>query len=221
MRSFLRTLAFPIACAFTGAAAALFVVSLNQAPPPACSEAPTIHIRHEMTPIAPPAPPAPTVAPIAIIHPPVAVPAPAHPLVGPQLAIPDDSVRCVEAGRCVVDLGFYQTLRHNPFLLRNEARILPSLKDGQMRGLKFYAIRSGSLPNVLGLKNGDLLTAVNGVPINREGGMSIAETLVELIRDRERPIIRLEIERKGQPVAVAIDVASLKDEVRKRDVSSP
>ncbi|PCC73240.1 hypothetical protein SAMN02745121_03033 [Nannocystis exedens] len=210
MRSFLRTLAFPIACAFTGAAAALFVVSLNQAPPPACPAAPTIHIQHEMAPLPPPRP---AVAPIAILHPPVAAPAPA--LVAgtpkPRLAVPEGAVRCVEAGRCVVDLGFYQTLREDPSLLKNEAHILPSIKDGQVRGLKFYGIRPGSLPNLLGLKNGDMLTSLNGVPINTEGGPSIAEAVVRLIRDRSHPLIRMEIERKGQPIAVAIDVAALQE----------
>ncbi|MFZ6181495.1 hypothetical protein [Nannocystis pusilla] len=209
MRSFLRTLAFPIACAFTGAAAALFVASLNQAPTPACPAAPTIHIKHEMAPLAPP--PRPTVAPIAIIHPPVAAPARVPGPHRPRLAIPDGAVRCAEPGRCVVDLGFYQTLRDNPSLLANEAHILPSIEDGQPRGLKFYGIRPSSLPGLLGLKNGDLLTRLNGVSIDREGGPSIAEAVVRLIQDRNHPIIRMSIERKGQPMELAIDVAALQD----------
>ncbi|MDC0720718.1 hypothetical protein [Nannocystis bainbridge] len=235
MRSFLRTLAFPIACALTGAAAALFVVTVNQAPAPACPAAPTIHIRHEMQALATApslherraarvAPP--RVAPVAFVHPTVAAPARVAPVafVHPTIAAPapfDDprsrlevpagAVRCVETGRCVVDLGFYQTLRRDPSLLAREAHILPSLKDGHMRGLKLYAIRSGSLPSLLGLKNGDLLTRLNGVPLDQEGGASIAGAVVGLIRDREQPIIRMDIERKGQPIAVSIDVASLKE----------
>ncbi|MCY1008855.1 hypothetical protein OV079_25520 [Nannocystis pusilla] len=129
----------------------------------------------------------------------------------PRLAIPDGAVRCAEPGRCVVDLGFYQTLRYNPSLLANEAHILPSIKDGQPRGLKFYGIRPGSLPGLLGLKNGDLLTRLNGVPIDREGGPSIAEAVVRIIGDRDQPIIRMSIERKGQPMELAIDVAALQD----------
>ncbi|MCY0987367.1 hypothetical protein OV203_09555 [Nannocystis sp. ILAH1] len=209
MRSFLRTLAFPIACAFTGAAAALFVVSLNQAPAPACPAAPTIHIKHEMAPLAPP--PRPTVAPIAIIHPPVAAPARVPGPHQPRLVVPEGAVRCTEPGRCVVDLGFYQTLRDNPSLLVNEAHILPSMRNGQPRGLKFYGIRPSSLPGLLGLKNGDLLTRLNGVPIDGEGGPSIAEAVVRLIQDRNHPIIRMGIERKGQPMELAIDVAALQD----------
>ncbi|MFY0540176.1 hypothetical protein [Nannocystis pusilla] len=93
----------------------------------------------------------------------------------------------------------------------NEAHILPSIKDGQPRGLKFYGIRPSSLPGLLGLKNGDLLTRLNGVPIDGEGGPSIAEAVVRLIQDRNHPIIRMSIERKGQPMELAIDVAALQD----------
>ena len=35
------------------------------------------------------------------------------------------------------------------------ARLVPSLRDGAMQGFKVYAIRPGSLPDVLGFRSGD------------------------------------------------------------------
>ncbi|WP_224193898.1 PDZ domain-containing protein [Nannocystis pusilla] len=210
MRSFLRTLAFPIACAFTGAAAALFVVAVNTDPrPPACPDAPTIHIQHEMTPLAPPAP-VPVVAPVAFAPAlPVMVnvaPPPRRHAEAAELTIPEGAVRCTEDNHCVVDRGLYQLLRDNPSLFSHQARILPSLKDGQLRGLKFYAIRPGSLPRQLGLKNGDLLTAINGVPVTSSQGVATADALMQLLHDREHPVFSLAIERKGEPVRITVDV---------------
>lgn len=211
MRSFLRTLAFPIACAFTGAAAALFVIAVNTDPqPPACPDAPTIHIQHEMTPIAPPAP-VPVVAPVAFAPAcPVLVdvtPPPPRPHAEPvDLTIPDGAIRCTEDNHCIVDRGLYQLLRDNPSLFNDQARILPSLKDGQLRGLKFYAIRPGSLPRQLGLKNGDLLTAINGVPVTSIRGVTTAEALMQQLSVREHPVFSLAIERKGEPVRITVDV---------------
>lgn len=220
MSSFLRTLAFPVACAFTGAAAALLVASVAVAPAPDCPAAPTIHVEHHTAPappvafvhpVAPPAPPAP---PIHVLVPPVD-PAPA------RLEIPDGAVRCIEPGRCVIDRGFFMLLRDNPSLLARQARILPSIRDGQPRGLKFYGVRPGSLPGLLGLKNGDLLTAVNGVPAADGHGIASAEGLLNYLATREHPVYSLEIERKGEPVRINIDVAwqqeqALKDRPKAR-----
>jgi len=204
MRSFLRTLAFPIACAFTGAAAALFVVAVNQAPPtPACSEAPTIHIQHEMTPLAPPAR-APIIAVPALVN---LTPPSSRPAEPAGLEIPEGAVRCTEDNHCVVDRGLYLLLRDNPSLFSRQARIMPSLRNGAMRGLKFYAIRPGSLPRQLGLKNGDLLTAINGVPVTSSQGVATAEAMVQLLSDREHPVFSLAIERKGEPVRITVDIA--------------
>lgn len=208
MRSFLRTLAFPIACAFTGAAAALFVVAVNQdAPKPACSEAPTIHIQHEMTRLAPPAP-TPVIAPLALIQPALANldPSPRRPAPA-ALEIPEGAVRCTEDNHCVVDRGLYLLLRDNPDLFSQQARIMPSLRNGEMRGLKFYAIRPGSLPRQLGLKNGDLLTAVNGVPVTSRQGVATAEGMLQQLSDGEHPVFSLAIERKGEPVRITVDIA--------------
>lgn len=205
MRSFLRTLAFPIACAFTGAATALLVAAVVVEPAPACVETRTIHVEHQIS-HAPPAPafapPAPVFAPPAPpVHVVLSPPAP------PTLEIPEGTVRCIEPGRCVLDRGFYLLVRDNPALLAGQAHVMPHRRDGKPRGLKFYGVRPGSLPGMLGLKNGDLLTAVNGIPTADGHEFATADTLLNYLAVREHPVLTLEIERKGQPVRVNIDIA--------------
>ncbi|MGB1015100.1 MAG: type II secretion system protein GspC, partial [Nannocystaceae bacterium] len=79
-------------------------------------------------------------------------------------AIPgaEDAINCDESGnQCTVERAFVEKLLKNPMALAKQARVIPSIKDGENRGFKFYGIRKGSLPRLLNLKNGDLLTSVN------------------------------------------------------------
>jgi S1-C subfamily serine protease len=45
------------------------------------------------------------------------------------------------------------------------ARILPLVENGDVKGVKFYGVNASSLPFALGLKSGDILSAVDGEPI--------------------------------------------------------
>jgi hypothetical protein len=189
MHIFLRSLAFPVACAFTGAAAALLVAHLiADAPPPAaptCPNAPVLQIHPYPYPAPPP--PAP----------------PPPPLPGPEferLQIPPDAVRCSSDGRCSIDRVFFATVIDNPLLLARQARVMPSIREGEMRGLKFYGLRPGSLPRLLGLKNGDLLTAINGVPVTG------IDDLVTVPSPLAHLTFVLDIERKGEPVQLRVGI---------------
>lgn len=170
MRIFLRSLALSVACAVTGATTALLVVALTTAPAPTCPDAPVLEIHPYLAPPSPPppAPPAPAIEP---------------------LQIPPGAVHCDTEDRCRIDAAL---LDSNIFA--SQARIMPSIKDGVPRGLKLYAIRPGSLPRLLGIKNGDLLTAVNGVPVTDLGG------LFTQLDPRTYRTFVLDLERKGQPI---------------------
>jgi hypothetical protein len=45
------------------------------------------------------------------------------------------------------------------------ARAVPVLDHGAIAGARLFGVTGGSIPDVLGLKTGDVLTAVNGAPI--------------------------------------------------------
>lgn len=75
-----------------------------------------------------------------------------------------EAINCT-GDSCVVDRAFRDKLISNPSLLAKQARVIPAVKDGESRGFKFYGIRSGSLPKLLGMRNGDMLTSVNGIEL--------------------------------------------------------
>ncbi len=55
----------------------------------------------------------------------------------------------------------------NVVCLTRQARIIPSIKDGKPRGFKLYGIRKASLWATLGLKNGDEILRVAGLPMTK------------------------------------------------------
>ena len=56
--------------------------------------------------------------------------------------------------------------RRGPATLFSQARILPKYQDGEMIGVELNAIKPGSIYEKLGLSNGDVITELNGIPID-------------------------------------------------------
>jgi type II secretory pathway component PulC len=78
---------------------------------------------------------------------------------------------------------------------------MPSVKDGETRGFKFYGIRPGSLPKLLNIKNGDLITSVNGTDLKSvDGAMSLYTKL------RRASNLSITIERKGETINKEITI---------------
>lgn len=78
-------------------------------------------------------------------------------------------------------------------LLLTQARAVPYFKDGRSIGLRMFAIKTGSLYERVGLKNGDILKTING---NNLGDISQALKLFEQLK-QERAI-NLTLERDKQ-----------------------
>ncbi len=78
-------------------------------------------------------------------------------------------------------------------LLLTQARAVPYFKDGRSIGLRLFAIKSGSLYEKIGLKNGDILKAING---NSLADITQALKLFEQLK-QERSI-NLVLERDKQ-----------------------
>jgi general secretion pathway protein C len=79
-------------------------------------------------------------------------------------------------------------------LLLTQARAVPYFKDGQAVGLRLFAIKSGSMFEKIGLKNGDILKNING---NNLGDRSQAMKLFEQLREERN--LTLELERNRTP----------------------
>lgn len=113
-----------------------------------------------------------------------------------------EAISCDEAmTNCTVDKAFVEKLMANPAQLTKQARIVPFVEDDVTKGYKFYGIRPGSLPKLLGLKNGDLLTSVNGHELQ-----SIDQAMDLYNKLRRASHLSVTIDRKGKVIQKEIDI---------------
>ena len=113
----------------------------------------------------------------------------------------EDAINCPNENLCIVERAFVESLMSNPAALAKQARIVPSQKDGETQGFKFYGIRRGSLPKLLGLKNGDMLTEVNGEEIK-----SVDQAMALAMKLRRATNLSVTLVRKGQPMTKEIQI---------------
>jgi general secretion pathway protein C len=113
----------------------------------------------------------------------------------------EDAINCPSENLCTVDRSFVEKLMSNPAMLAKQARIVPSQKDGETQGFKFYGIRRGSLPKLLGLKNGDMLTEVNG-----EEMKSVDQAMSLAMKLRRASNLQVTLVRKGKPMSKEIQI---------------
>ena len=93
----------------------------------------------------------------------------------------------------VVDETELNTALEDLPLLLTQARAVPYFRDGRAIGLRMFAIKSGSLYQKLGLRNGDILKTVNSNSLaNIQEAMKLFETL------KEERSIAVELERNKQ-----------------------
>ncbi|HEY2511071.1 MAG TPA: type II secretion system protein GspC [Polyangiaceae bacterium] len=80
-------------------------------------------------------------------------------------------------------------------------RAAPELKDHKVVGLRLGGIRSGSLPEALGMADGDLLQTVNGFDITDP-----EKALEAYARLRTADRLELQVNRKGAPTTVTYNI---------------
>jgi general secretion pathway protein C len=118
-------------------------------------------------------------------------------------AIPgaEEAINCPSESLCVVERSFVEKLMANPALLAKQARVVPSVKDGETVGFKFYGIRRGSLPRLLGLRNGDLLTQVNGEDLT-----SMDKAMQLYTKLRRASNLSITLQRKGKTINKEVQI---------------
>ncbi len=80
-------------------------------------------------------------------------------------------------------------------LLLTQARAVPYFKDGRAIGLRLFAIKTGSLYEKVGLRNGDILKSING---NSLGDISQAIKLFEKLKEEKSITLLLERTKKDR-----------------------
>ena len=104
-----------------------------------------------------------------------------------------DSIECSSESHCVVDKAFAESLLADPAALLGQGRFVAKKAPDGRRGYAIYGVRAGSLPRLLGVKNGDIVVSVNGTDLG-----SMDETIK--LYGKLRHATRLEVEyvRKGK-----------------------
>lgn len=103
--------------------------------------------------------------------------------------------------RCTVPRALIDKWTADPIALAKQARVMPSMKDGEVTGFKLYGIRSTTEAAAVGLQNGDLVTALGGRTLRSMDGAMAAMTA--MTAEREWVI---EGERQGAPFKITIVV---------------
>jgi hypothetical protein len=81
----------------------------------------------------------------------------------------------------------------------NAGRVIPITKEGKLEGLRLAGVRSGSIANSLGLRNGDILQAVNNTKIES------ANTLLTLYSQLDQlNNVELSGTRGGKPLSLML-----------------
>ncbi len=80
-------------------------------------------------------------------------------------------------------------------LLLTQARAVPYFKDGRAIGLRMFAIKTGSLYEKVGLRNGDILKNING---NSLGDISQALKLFEQLKQERSITLILERDKQDR-----------------------
>jgi general secretion pathway protein C len=110
-----------------------------------------------------------------------------------QRQIPDEHIQATGENEFLIDRSEVDSALENMSQLFTQIRAVPHFEGGQSTGFRLFAIRSGSLFDKIGLKNGDIIQKINGNPMNDPSkAMQLLEDLrsesslsVQVIRNRQ------------------------------------
>ncbi len=78
-------------------------------------------------------------------------------------------------------------------------RIVPVPDGDKLKGLRMFGVKPGSLASMLGLQNGDMLSAINNAPIKS------AQTLLDVYAQLDTlNVVELDGVRAGKPLAMTL-----------------
>jgi general secretion pathway protein C len=83
-----------------------------------------------------------------------------------------DAISC-NGTSCTVERKFVDQLLANPAVLASQGNARPYAKE-DLRGFRLSRVKSGTLPRMLGLRSGDVITNINGQPLDSlDGAMKL------------------------------------------------
>ena len=112
----------------------------------------------------------------------------------------EEAISC-EGDSCTVDRAFVDRALANSTQLAKQARIVPSIRDGETLGYKVYGVRPGSLPRLLGIKNGDTIKSVNGKELT-----SMDQAMDTLASVKKASSLSVVLDRRGTSITKDITI---------------
>jgi S1-C subfamily serine protease len=81
----------------------------------------------------------------------------------------------------------------------NDVRVMPLVTNGVVKGLRFYGVKPTSIAAAIGIKSGDVLTAIDGEEIKT------AQQLLDLYSKLDKLNgVELQGTRAGKPLAIQL-----------------
>ena len=78
----------------------------------------------------------------------------------------ETGVRQAGENKFIIDRNAMETALSNPNEILTQARAVPNIVGGKIKGFRIFAIKPGSIYEKLGIKNGDIIERVNGVDMD-------------------------------------------------------
>jgi type II secretion system protein C len=113
----------------------------------------------------------------------------------------EQAINCSSENACTVDRKFVEQLMQSPQQLMSQARMFPVTKDGETAGFRVSGVRKGSLATLLGLKNGDVVSEINGSKLG-----SIDDALAMYQKLRRANHLSVTVERGGAVITKEISI---------------
>jgi len=92
-------------------------------------------------------------------------------------------------------------LRQNPDELVRRVQIVPVFDSGKLSGVRVSSATDAALINQLGLRPGDVVTAVNGSPVD---SLARGQQIIESLRSASS--LRVTVMRDGKPTDVTVSL---------------
>lgn len=113
-----------------------------------------------------------------------------------------EAIQCSGKGDCVVERSFVEQLIAQPKLLMGQGGASPATTKDGAAGFRLRGVKKGTLPDLLGLENGDVITEVGGAPLT----MDVLPGLYGKLRHASH--IEVTVDRRGERVTRQLEIRS-------------
>ncbi len=113
-----------------------------------------------------------------------------------------EAIACTDKGDCTVDRAFVEQLIAKPALLVGQGNASPTTTKSGDAGFRLRSVRKGTLPDLLGLRNGDVITEVGGNALT----LDVLPGLMGKLRHASH--VEVTVDRRGTRLTRQLDIRS-------------